>query len=375
MRILVVVLMLCVGTQAFSQKKAAPDAFDAYLQQRMQADSIPGLSLLIAHKGKPVKTASMGFSSLEHQAPAGQQTVYELASVSKPITATALMLLVEQGRVSLDSSIAVYLGSSVPDSYRPVTVRRLMSHTAGILSDHYTYTKLYAPTPLRYTTRDQLTDLFAMQPMAAPGEKYLYSNAGFFLQAAIIEAVTGQTYQQFMQQQIFDKAGMHHSYFINGDSIVAHHAQGYTKRKGRLVRFSLEGTIQALNTNGFGGLMSTTGDLQAWITALLQGKLISTATLRQMLQPTLLNNGKAAGPKNHPATVGLGWHVKTIAGKQCMYHTGHTGTALLCFPEEELTIVLLSNLTAGYSMFGDKGYRVADVGFELAEMAAKQYLK
>jgi D-alanyl-D-alanine carboxypeptidase len=372
MRIFFLMLWCFVGTATMAQKT---DAFDQYLQQHLLADSIPGMSFSIMHKGKLVKTANLGFCNIENQVPASQLTVYELASVSKPITATGLMLLVEQGKVSLDSSIAKYLGSTVPDNYRPITVRQLMSHTAGIASDHYTYTKLYAPTPLRYTSKDQLTDLFALKPTAAPGEKYQYSNAGFFLQAAIIEAVTGLTYQQYMQQQVFDKAGMAHSYFINGDSIVPHHAQGYTKRKNRLVRFSLEGTIQALNTNGFGGLMSTTNDLHAFTNALLKGQLIKNTSLQQMLVPTLLNDGKPAGPRNTTANVGLAWHIKTIAGKKCMYHTGHTGTALLCFPEEGLTIVLLSNLSAGYSIFGDKGFRVADMGFELAEMAAKQYLK
>jgi D-alanyl-D-alanine carboxypeptidase len=372
MRILLLAMACCMAHAAGAQKA---DAFTKYLQERVKRDSIPGISLLIAHKGKPVNSVSLGFANLENQAPAKQATVYELASVSKPLTATALMLLVEQGKVSLDSSIAAYL-NKVPDNYRPVTVRHLMSHTAGIPSDHYTHTKLYAPTPLRYTSRDQLTDLFAIKPTAVPGEKYQYSNTGFFLQAAIIEAVTGQTYQQFIQQQIFDKVGMARSYFINGDSIVYNRAQGYTKRNNRLVRFSLESTLQALNANGFGGLMSTTGDLQLFVEALLKGRIISNASLQRMRQPTLLNNGKAAGPKSYPAaTVGLGWHLKTVLGKQCIYHTGHTGTALLCFPEEGLTIVLLSNLSAGYSMLGDRGFRVLDMGFELAEMAVQQYLK
>jgi D-alanyl-D-alanine carboxypeptidase len=370
MRILVFFL-LCTIT-ATAQKT---DAFSSYLQQRMQSDSIPGMSFMMTHKGKVVKQACYGFCNLENQVPASQETVYELASVSKPFTATALMMLVEEGKIVLDSTVAFYLGNVVSDNYKTITVRRLMNHTSGIPSDHYVYSKLYAPTPLRYNTRDQLTDLFALKPAAEPGEKYLYSNAGFFLQAAIIEKITGQTYQEFIQQRIFNKAGMIHSYFINGDSIVPHHAQGYTKRKGKMVRFSLEATIQALNTNGFGGLMSTTADLYAFTQTLLKGGLIKKSTFEQMLVPSLLRDGTPAMAKNNVAAVGLAWHIKTIAGKRCMYHNGHTGTALLCFPDDDLTIVLLTNLSAGYSMFGDKGFRVADMGFELAEMAVREYLK
>ncbi len=368
-----IIFLLLVFVQV-AAKAQQGDVFDQYLQQRMQSDSIPGISFLIAHKGKVVKTAQYGVSSVEHQAPASQQTVYELASVSKPVTATALMMLVEEGKVVLDSSISFYLGSVVPETYKAITVRRLMNHTAGVPADHYVHTKLYAPTPLRYSSKDQLTDLFVLKPVAAPGEKYQYSNAGFFLQAAIIEAVTKQTYQQFVQQRIFNKAGMLHSYFINGDSIVPHHAPGYTKRKGRLVRFSLESTIQALNTNGFGGLMSTTGDLNTFMGALLKGQLIKQSSFDQMRVPSLLQDGSPVHPGNGKRTVGLAWNLITIAGKPCIFHTGHTGTAVLCFPEEELTIVLLTNLSAGYSMFGDKGFKVADVGLDLAEMAVKRFL-
>jgi D-alanyl-D-alanine carboxypeptidase len=372
MRIYALLFLLLSHFAATAQKA---DAFDSYLQQRMQSDSIPGMSFMVVHKDKVVKKACFGFCNIENQVPASQETVYELASVSKPVTATALMMLVEEGKVALDSSVAFYLGNVVTENYKTITVRQLMNHTSGIPSDHYVYSKLYAPTPLRYNTRDQLTDLFALKPAAAPGEKYLYSNAGFFLQAAIIETVSKQSYQEFIQKYIFDKAAMAHSYFINGDSIVPHHAQGYTKRKGRLVRFSLESTIQALNTNGFGGLMSTTADLYAFAQTLLKGGLIKKSSFEQMLVPSLLRDGTPAMPKNNTSNVGLAWHIKTIAGKRCIFHTGHTGTALLCFPDDDLTIVLLTNLSAGYSMFGDKGFRVADMGFELAEMAVKKYLQ
>ncbi len=372
MRLIVFFLFLFATSTVTAQKT---DAFDQYLQQHMQSDSIPGISFMVMHKSKVVKQACYGLCNIENQVPASQQTVYELASVSKPVTATALMMLAEEGKVVLDSTVAFYLGNAVTESYKTITVRQLMNHTSGILSDHYVYSKLYAPTPLRYNTRDQLTDLFVLKPAAAPGEKFLYSNAGFFLQAAIIETVTKQTYQEFIQQHIFDKAGMKQSYFINGDSIVPHHAQGYTKRKGKMVRFSLEGTIQALNTNGFGGLLSTTADLAAFTQKLLKGELIKKATLELMLVPSLLRDGTPVMTKNNTSNVGLAWQLKTIAGKRCMFHTGHTGTALLCFPDDDLTIVLLSNLSAGYSIFGDKGFRVMDVGFDLAEMAAKKYLQ
>jgi D-alanyl-D-alanine carboxypeptidase len=363
-------LFLITSKLSFSQQQ---DAFDKYITQIIQKDSVPGASFIIVKKGKTVKAGSYGFANLEHQVPAKQETVFELASVSKPITATAIMMLAEEGKIVLDSPIALYLGSVVTEPYQTITVRQLMNHTSGIVSDHYMHTKLYAPTPLRYTAKEQLADLFKMKPVAPPGKQYGYSNTGFFLQACIIEKVTGISYQQFMQTRIFDAAGMKHTYFINGDSIVPNRVQIYTKRKGRLVRFSLEGTIQALDANGFGGLMSTTKDLAAFTTAVNTGKLIQKESLNQMLTVSKLNDGSNAGHQRNGSNIGLSWYIKAINGKRCVSHSGHTGTVLLFFPDEDITVVLLSNLSYGIGMIGDKGYRVWDIGFELAEMALKQY--
>lgn len=352
----------------FAQKA---DELDTYINRFMKNDSVPGASFLVIKKGKVVKSAVYGYSNLELKTPVKQESVWELASVSKPVTATCIMKLVEDGKLNLDSNIFFYLGDAVTEKYRMVTLRQIMSHTGSIPSDHFVYTKLYAPTPIRYTVKEQLTDLFKLLPVGKPGGQFLYSNASFFLQAAIIEKVTATPFKDFVQQTIFDKAGMKHTYYMNGDSLIYNRSQVYTKRKGVWVRFSLETTLQALDANGFGGLMSTTNDLNLFIRALLTEKLISKESLHQMLTITKLNDGTEAGPRS--SKIGLGWFIKNIDGKTCISHSGHTGTVLLFYPKEELTIVFLSNLSAGISMLGDKGFRVGDIGFELARMAMKKY--
>ena len=348
------------------------DEFDKFIKEQMRKDSIPGATFLIAKQGKILKHKSYGLSNLEHKATAKVETVYELASVSKPITATALMVLIEQGKVALDSSIANYL-DDVPDAYKKVTVRQLMSHTGGIATDHYSYMKLYAPSPIRYSLKDQLADLFKIKP-AQPGVKFQYSNASFFLQAAIIESVTRQTYKQFIKTAIFDKAAMKNSSYLNPDTIVSDHAQGYTKRKGQWVRFSLEQTIQSLDANGFGGILSTTSDLMKFCEALSAGAIIKKESFELMTQPTLLTDGSTTGYRNG-SRIGLGWFIDQIAERKCISHSGHTGTVLLYFPDSQLTVVFLTNLTNGYSLLGDKGFRVGSVGYRLAELAAKKYLQ
>lgn len=364
------IFFLCFIPATQAQKA---DAFDNLLAKQLKADSIPGATLLIAKNGKTIKVKGYGRASLENAVPAKPATRYEMASISKPFTATAMMLLIEQGKISLDSSVATYIPNA-PDAYKLVTIRQVMSHTGGIPSDHYIHTKLYAPSLLRYTAKDQLTDLFKLKPIAA-GTKFVYSNAGFFLQGAIIEQVTGKTYKKFVQENILNKAGMQQTSFLNGDSIVPDRAGQYTRRKGTWVRFSLETLMQCLDANGFSGLISTAADLDHFCNALSDGKIISTKALETMTQPTKLNNGSFAYSSSNSSQPGLGWFIKEIAGRKCIFHSGHTGTVLLYFPAERLTVVLLTNLGGGYgAIASDKGFKVADVGFELAEMAVKKYV-
>lgn len=367
----IALFILFMGTTATAQRT---DQFDRIILSQMQEDSVPGVTLLISKNGKTLKSKGYGLANLEHKIPAKPVTRYELASISKPVTATAIMLLAEQGKLSLDSSVAAYIPGA-PDVYRQITIRQLMSHTGGVPSDHYVHTKLYAPSLLRYSAKDQWNDLFKIKPANAPGAKFLYSNAGYFLQGAIIEQVSGQTYKQFVQENILDKAGMNQTAFLNGDSLVPDRAQGYTKRKSKWVRFSLETVMQSLDANGFSGLISTAGDLVRFCEALSAGNIIKHGLLDTMMVPVKLNDGSLAGSVTNRSQMGLGWFLKDIKGRKCIFHSGHTGTVLLYFPAEKLAVVILSNLGGGYGgIAGDKGFKVAELGFLLAEQAVLKYI-
>jgi D-alanyl-D-alanine carboxypeptidase len=369
---LLVSLLFFVGQCIFYCAAQKLDDIDRYIKKFISVDSVPGGTLLIVKNGKIVKAGQYGLANLELQVSAKAQTAYELASVSKPITATAIMQLVQAGKLHLDSSLHFYLGEVVSEKYRTVTLRHILSHTSGIPTDHFAYNKLYAPTAIRYTVKEQLTDVFKMKPASPPGQHFLYSNAGYFLQAALIEKVTGQSFQQYLQQQIFEPAGMKQTHFVNNDSIVPNRAQVYSKRKGVMVRFSLETNLQALDANGFAGLISTVGDLQKFATALLEGKLINKQSFALMTTIAQLSNGQNAG--NAPGSnMGLGWFIKEISGHKSIVHTGHTGTAMEIFPDKKLTIIFLANRSYGIPMLGDKGYPIEVIIDELAALALKKY--
>lgn len=355
-----------------SAQNPASDNFDSYIQNRMNADSFPGAVLLITKNGKPVKLASYGFANLEYAAKTQLATVFELASVSKPITATAMMLLVEQGKLSLDSSIAAYL-SGVPKAYQPITIGQLMSHTAGMSADHYNYYKLFGPTPLRYSVAAQLEDLYKLPMKSTPGTAYLYSNAAFFMQAAIIEKVTGISFYQFVQNNIFKPLGMNNTSFINGDSIIPNRAQGYTKRKGRWVRSSLEAITQSMDANGFGGAMSTVMDYEKFLQATAKQLLVSKNSYTKMITPTKLADGNAATSKDG-SMIGLGWFLRDFNGRLAFLHGGYSGTFALHFIDEDISVIFFTNLSSGYgAITGDKGFDFMKTGFELAQMAVDKW--
>lgn len=363
MKFNLVLLLFFFSSACFAQQV---DSIDYFVTSVMKKESVPGSSLLAVKEGKILKATSYGMANIEHSVPAKFETVYELASVSKPITALGIMQLSEQGKISIDSSIALYI-DNVPESHRAIKVRHLLSHTSGLSEIHFKFAKLYSVSLLKYTVKEQLADLYAQKLLFTPGEGYQYSNGGFFLLSVIISNVSGMPFETYMQKNIFDKAMMKNTRFIQVDSVVANRAQIYTKRKGMVVRWSLE-MLQALESNGFGGLMSTTADLIQLYLAMLDGKIVQKETLEKMIQPEVYKNKKNA---NRGYQIGLGWFVMDVNGKKCIQHTGHTGTVAVICPEEKFVLVYLSNLSLGFSTAGDEGYDVLKMGVDLTGMMLK----
>lgn len=339
------------------------DSIDVFVRDVMKKEFVPGATLMVYKGGKMLKATAYGLANLEHRVPTKFQTVFELASVSKPITALAVMQLVEQGKVALDSSIGKYI-YGVPETHAGIRVRHLLSHTSGLPESHFIYSKLYAPSPLRYTVKEQLEDLFKEKLKFNPGEGFQYSNAGYFLLSLIVANVSGMSFEAYMQHNIFDRSSMRSVRFLNGDSIVPDRAQVYSKRNSMLVKWSMD-ILQALESNGFGGLMANSPDLVQLAAALYGGKIVSRESLALMATPENYVN-KRESKLSERSEAGLGWFVREINGKRCLLHSGHTGTVMLLCPDEEFALVFLSNLAEGYRMNGDRGYPVNQLGIDLA---------
>lgn len=366
-------LSLVIESEAVLAQSTEPvDAFDRYILEQMETTRIPGVTVVVAHKGKVLKSRGYGFANIEWEVPASSETVYEISSVTKLFTAVATMMLVEKKALSLDEPISRYL-EGVPESHSSITPRHLLTHTAGLEGDYYDTYKLFAPTPLRYTVDAQLADLFAKPPKSRPGTAHEYGDASMFLLGVIIAKVSGMPYEEFIRTRIFEPAGMTHSSFIDASAVVPHRAQEYTLRGTQIVRWSVEQNLQALDGNAFGGILATALDLQLFDESLRTGRLLGLEMKRGMFEVHQLPDGSYGGQGF--SRMALGWWIRDdLAGHRCGSHLGHTGTAFFHCPDEDFAVIFLSNLTNGYDFMGDRGVS-ASVRHGIAERAVDMFLK
>ncbi len=325
-------LTLLVGALLSQSVFAQADKVDDYVAAEMQKRKIPGLSVAIIKDGQVVKAKGYGFANLEHQVPAAAETIYQSGSVGKQFTATAVMMLVEDGKLALDDKINKYF-KDAPESWKEITVRHLLTHTAGTTDypNDFDFRKDY--------TEDELLKRAAQIPLAfQPGEKWSYSNLGYVMLGILIGKVTGNFYGDFLQERIFKPLGMTSTRIINEADIIPHRAAGY-----RLVKGEWKNHVwvsPTLNTTADGSLYFTVLDLVKWDAALYGEKLLKQSSLEQMWTPVKLNSGKT---QNY----GFGWGMGEIRGHRIIEHGGAWQgftTHIARYVNDKLTVIVLTNL-------------------------------
>jgi CubicO group peptidase (beta-lactamase class C family) len=262
--------------------------------------------------------------------------VFELGSITKQFTATAILMLVERGQVSLADDVTKYL-PDFPTHGKAITVEHLLTHTSGIPS--YTGLPEWLPKMREDFTPRQIIDLFKDKPLEfEPGENWSYNNSGYILLGAIIEKVSGKSYEDFVEQQIFKPLGMTRSRYGNNSEIVPGRVEGYDKEDSGYRRAAYLSLTQPYAA---GSLMSTVDDLARWDEALLGASLLKPASLDRMFTPVNLRSGKNT-------SYAYGWAVGEYAGRKLIEHGGDINgftTDILRVPEARLLVVILSNNT------------------------------
>lgn len=318
---------------------AVPDTLDRYIQRQMRERRIPGLALAITRNGEILAERGYGLASVENNVPVTPDTRFALASITKQFTTAGVMMLVQEGRIDLDASITRYLPDA-PANWEPVTVRHLMTHTSGLppIGEGFSgdtggiYNRIWT------TAEEEYAAARADTLHTRPGERYAYSDVGFFLLGMITQHVSGMPWRQFMRERFFEPLGMEETYILDNIGIHPNVARGYTLRGGALAH--LHRPWEFALPSHF-GIFSTVGDLAKWDAALYSHRLLTEASRREMWTPVRLNDGTT-----YP--YGFGWQVERPGGHLLLRHTGITGTEIVRLPEDTLAVIVLTNLGRGF---------------------------
>jgi D-alanyl-D-alanine carboxypeptidase len=308
------------------------DGVDDLVQNDMRRHPIPGLALEIIQNGKPSKIAGYGVANLEWHTAVTPETVFEIGSVTKQFTAAGILLLAQEGKLSVDDKLSRYL-KDTPESWTNITLRHLLTHTSGIKN----YTGLDGFELTRHLTQAQFIHRVGIEPMDfQPGAKWSYCNTGFSLLGYVIENVSGQGYWEFMQQHIFGPLEMGSTTNRDPRNIIPGRANGYEiDRPGHYVNrdYDLTDIFSA------GAIVSTVGDLAKWNVSLDEHTLLTAATEQEMWTPVRLNNGATHA-------YGFGWFLDPLQGWPNIGHSGSTSgfsASIQRFPKNGLAVIVLTN--------------------------------
>jgi D-alanyl-D-alanine carboxypeptidase len=297
-------------------------SLDERVKGIMARQHIPGMAVVVIRNGVP-EFKNYGVADINTKQPVTANTKFPIGSVSKPFTAMAIMMLVEEGKVKLDEPISKFF-FDLPAQWSSLTLRQLLSHQAGLSED------------VNWQRTRQTRDIFKegnWQLDFPPGESWSYSNIGFNLAGLIIEKVSGQSYSQFMRDRIFLPLKMYQTQasFAATDNL----ATSYSWQD----RLEIVGLPADHYVMGTGSIISTANDMTKWLQALDRGQLLSKASYQQLWTSTSLNSSRKTG-------YGLGWFVGNYNGHPYTEHGGNVGgytTGVYRYPQDQLGIIVLTN--------------------------------
>jgi D-alanyl-D-alanine carboxypeptidase len=325
-------IRIAIYVLCFSTSAAFADKIDDFVKAQMEQRRIPGLALAIVKQDQVTKHEAYGVANLELKTPARKETVFEIGSITKQFTAALILLLVQDGKLSLDAKISGYFDNA-PESWKDITIRHLLTHTSGIK----TYTGLPGFEVTKKLDAHKFVAAIGAQPLESkPGDAYKYCNSGYNLAGYIVEKATGKSYWEVLRTRILEPLDMRLTGSRDLKPIIENRADGYEIENGRLVNRDSDLT----DVFAAGAITSTVGDLVKWNAALDSSKFLSQASRTAMWDSVALNNSA-----KHP--YGLGWRLDAHKDRRAIWHSGSTSgftASLLRFPDEKLAIIVLCNL-------------------------------
>jgi CubicO group peptidase (beta-lactamase class C family) len=356
-------LFLCASTSLAQVPLAPLDAkhlasIDDFVNHEMARQRIPGLELGIYSRGRILLAKGYGLASVELNVPVKPETLMQSGSVGKQFVSAAIMMLVEEGKISLDGSITKYFPDA-PATWKPILIKNLLSHTSG-LSEYESPDRIgpNGPFYLRLDfTEDELAKKIEALPIEwAPGEKWGYRNTNYVLLGIIIHKITGMPYAEFLSERIFKPLGMASTRLISDRDIIPNRAAGYEIDRNDEIK-NQEWVSPTFNSTADGTLYFNVLDLAKWDEALYGTKLLKQSSLDRIWTVYPLNDGKP-----NPAGYGFAWMIGAQDGHKRIEHGG-AWQGFTCdisrYPDDSLTVVVLTNLDAGHSNPGVIAHVVA----------------
>jgi CubicO group peptidase (beta-lactamase class C family) len=312
----------------------------------------PGCAVGVARNGQTILERAYGMANLEYDVPNTPATIFEAGSVSKQFTAAAVVLLAQQGKLSLDDEVSKYI-PELPDYDTPITIREMLHHTSGLRDWGVVAAAMGWPRGTRVHTHAHVLDIVSRQESLnyTPGAEYLYSNTNYNLAAIIVERVSGMPFAEFTRKNLFEPLGMTNTQWRDDYTrIVKGRATAYGRRPPG--GWALEMPFE--NVHGNGGLLTTVGDLLKWNENFARPRVGGVGVVRELQQKGRLNNGREI-------SYALGLVVSSYQGIPEVSHTGATAgyrAFLARYPDQHLSVAVLCNAgNANPSM----GQRIADI--------------
>ena len=340
-RAMVCCMMLMVAgidAPAFAQPQVPEQAIDAIFSKWTRAT--PGCAVGVAVRGKPVLMKAYGMADLEHDVPNTPDTIFESGSVAKQFTAMAILLLAQDGRLSLDDQVRKHI-PELPDYGVSLTIRHMLTHTSGLRDWGSIAAIAGAPRTTREYTHAHVLDIVSRQKALnfAPGTEWSYSNTGFNLAAIIVDRVSGMPFAEFSKRRIFEPLGMTRtSWRDNHQRIIKGRAIAYSTTT---VGYQIEMPFE--NVHGNGGLLTTVGDLLKWNENYVTPVVGDAALAGQQQKAGKYHDGR-------DLEYGLGLYVRPLDGVKNIYHSGSTAgyrAHLNRFPDSHTSVAVLCNGSDG----------------------------
>jgi serine beta-lactamase-like protein LACTB, mitochondrial len=340
----VVLLVFSLSSEPLhAQTKSFPSDKRAQIEKAassfMAANSVPGISAAVVQDGELVWSEGFGMADLENFVPATSFTLFRLGSISKPITATAILQLSERGKLDLDAEVQKYC-PAFPKKEWPITTRELLGHLGGIR--HYNPDgkgDIPEDSAKHFSSMEDSLEIFSGDALVAkPGTKFHYSTYGYTVLGCVLEGAAAEKYMDYVKENVFDPARMAETRDDNFFAIVPHRSRWYHKDKAGVVENA--GVLDSSYKIPGGGLVSSAEDMARFEIAIMANKLLKPATRDLMWTPQKTTDGS----QNNYA---LGWGTEKKYGLALVEHTGGqqgTSTSIILVPERHAGIVVLANM-------------------------------